>query len=82
MASAPRLREFLVIVPDKPGVKDKRLEVRPYVPPSIHHPQRHNRSPYYRMALMTRVDRTHLKNMTPRIESGDWKMGGASPPVP
>lgn len=49
MASAPRLREFLVIVPDKPGVKDKRLEVRP----------------------------THLKNMTPRIESGDWKMGGA-----
>ncbi|KAK2596701.1 hypothetical protein QQS21_006216 [Conoideocrella luteorostrata] len=49
MASAPKTREFLVIVPDKPGVKDKRLEVRP----------------------------THFKNMTPHVDSGDWKMGGA-----
>lgn len=30
-SSTPKIREFLVIVPDKPGVKDKRLEVRPYV---------------------------------------------------
>ncbi|KAG6037293.1 hypothetical protein E4U41_005235 [Claviceps citrina] len=29
MATAPKMREFLVIVPDKPGVKDKRLAVRP-----------------------------------------------------
>ncbi|KAG5985848.1 hypothetical protein E4U54_005762 [Claviceps lovelessii] len=28
-SSTPKIREFLVIVPDKPGVKDKRLEVRP-----------------------------------------------------
>ncbi|KAG5936851.1 hypothetical protein E4U53_000139, partial [Claviceps sorghi] len=49
MSSPAKTREFLVIIPDKPGVKDKRLEVRP----------------------------THLKNMTPRVESGDYKMGGA-----
>ncbi|EFZ01976.2 Dimeric alpha-beta barrel [Metarhizium robertsii ARSEF 23] len=48
-SSAPKVREFLVILPDKPGVKEKRLEVRP----------------------------THFKNMTPHVESGDWKMGGA-----
>ncbi|OAA33295.1 Dimeric alpha-beta barrel [Moelleriella libera RCEF 2490] len=29
MSSVPRIREFLVIVPDRPGTKDKRLEVRP-----------------------------------------------------
>ncbi|KAJ6437195.1 hypothetical protein O9K51_10165 [Purpureocillium lavendulum] len=28
-ASAPRKFEFLVIVPDKPGMHEKRLEVRP-----------------------------------------------------
>lgn len=31
-AAAPAKREFLVIVPDKPGTLQKRLEVRPYVP--------------------------------------------------
>ncbi|KAG5919716.1 hypothetical protein E4U42_006432 [Claviceps africana] len=51
MSSTAKTREFLVIIPDKPGVKDKRLEVRP----------------------------THLKNMTPLVESGDYKMGGAYP---
>ncbi|OAQ61557.1 dimeric alpha-beta barrel [Pochonia chlamydosporia 170] len=49
MASSSQLPEFLVVVPDKPGVREKRLEVRP----------------------------THFKNMTPNVESGDWKMGGA-----
>ncbi|OAA39413.1 Dimeric alpha-beta barrel [Metarhizium rileyi] len=28
-SSAPKVREFLVILPDKPGVRQKRLEVRP-----------------------------------------------------
>ncbi|KFG81358.1 hypothetical protein MANI_016336 [Metarhizium anisopliae] len=28
-SSAPKVHEFLVILPDKPGVKEKRLEVRP-----------------------------------------------------
>ncbi|KAL3963215.1 hypothetical protein ACCO45_000219 [Purpureocillium lilacinum] len=48
-AAAPRKFEFLVIVPDKPGTLEKRLEVRPQ----------------------------HFKNMTPHVESGAWKMGGA-----
>lgn len=30
-SSAARTYEFLVIVPDKPGMHAKRLEVRPYV---------------------------------------------------
>lgn len=29
MASAPRKYEFLVVVPDFPGVREKRLAVRP-----------------------------------------------------
>ncbi|KAH7148404.1 hypothetical protein EDB81DRAFT_841989 [Dactylonectria macrodidyma] len=41
--------EFLVIVPDKPGVLAKRLEVR----------------------------HLHFQNMTPHIEDGSWKTGGA-----
>ncbi|KHN93884.1 Dimeric alpha-beta barrel [Metarhizium album ARSEF 1941] len=51
-SSTPKVREFLVILPDKPGVREKRLQVRP----------------------------THFKNMTPHLESGDWKMGGTSLP--
>ncbi|EXV02488.1 YCII-related domain protein [Metarhizium robertsii] len=53
-SSAPKVREFLVILPDKPGVKEKRLE-----------------------EPGTDSLRTHFKNMTPHVESGDWKMGGA-----
>ncbi|GAO18889.1 hypothetical protein UVI_02046050 [Ustilaginoidea virens] len=30
MASAPSTREFLVIIPDKPGATAKRLQVRPF----------------------------------------------------
>ncbi|KAJ3524878.1 hypothetical protein NM208_g11874 [Fusarium decemcellulare] len=41
--------EFLVVVPDKPGVREKRLEVRGI----------------------------HFQNMTPNVENGSWKMGGA-----
>lgn len=33
--AAPAKREFLVIVPDKPGTLQKRLEVRPCVFPSV-----------------------------------------------
>ncbi|ODA80754.1 hypothetical protein RJ55_03713 [Drechmeria coniospora] len=49
MASSTPTFEFLVVVPDKPGMLAKRLEVRPQ----------------------------HFRNMTPKIESGAWKMGGA-----
>lgn len=31
MSSAPAKKEFLCILPDKPGVIEKRLEVRGYV---------------------------------------------------
>lgn len=39
-AAAPRKFEFLVIVPDKPGTLEKRLEVRPYVLGSCASPTR------------------------------------------
>ncbi|KAF4334791.1 hypothetical protein FBEOM_11378 [Fusarium beomiforme] len=45
----PGKYEFLVVVPDKPNVREKRLEVRGI----------------------------HFKNMTPNVENGSWKMGGA-----
>lgn len=67
MASSARKHEFLVIVPDKPGTHAKRLQVRPYAAPP----------PFLRRRLSADFPRSlHLKNMTPRVESGTWKMGG------
>ncbi|KAH8893512.1 hypothetical protein GQ53DRAFT_745761 [Thozetella sp. PMI_491] len=49
MASAARKFEFLVVIPDVPGMLEKRLEVRS----------------------------KHFEGLTPNIESGTFKMGGA-----
>jgi len=50
MATAgPRTYEFLAVIPDKPGMREKRLEVRP----------------------------KHFQGLTPDIDSGAYKMGGA-----
>lgn len=71
-SAAARKYEFLVIVPDRPGMLAKRLEVRSYVrPPASHSPD-----------LGTDGSRQHFSNMAPKVESGEWKMGGASCSMP
>lgn len=39
-------KEFLCIVPDKPGALQKRLEIRPYVLPSLFFSQSSRRARY------------------------------------
>ena len=75
MASAPSTREFLVIIPDKPGATAKRLQVRPYVGAS---PATTRPRPDVCGQLTRPGPRAHLKNITPLTESGVVKMGGTS----
>ncbi|KAK1255424.1 hypothetical protein MKX08_009419 [Trichoderma sp. CBMAI-0020] len=62
-SGARRQYEFLVILPDKPGpeARKRRLEVRAYV---------------HTYASVMKVNQ-HFKDMTPTLDGGKLKMGGA-----
>ncbi|KPM34943.1 hypothetical protein AK830_g11625 [Neonectria ditissima] len=62
--------EFLVVVPDKPNVREQRLKVRQYASPPV--PQAMLKCPVHSPNCSL-----HFENMVPFMEGGSWKMGGA-----
>ena len=67
--TAPAKFEFLVIVPDKPGTLQKRLEVRAYVYPSA-------LSQLTSRIKLTKLISAHLSAAKVQVEDGTYTMGG------
>ncbi|KAI9746989.1 MAG: hypothetical protein M4579_007545 [Chaenotheca gracillima] len=67
MASAAGKHEWIVVMPDNAGVLETRMEVRPLVIalPAILH------------SKADVIPSDHLKGVTPKVEEGFWKFGGA-----
>lgn len=60
-------QEWLIIVPDHAGVLEKRMEVRPYIPPPPSLP-----------ILTLTFHSQHLEGIKPNVEAGTVVFGGAT----